>query len=117
VDEIPPRLAGPLGYLDRDGDLAIGALAERQKVRQQSMTTTVGELLDRGWVSRASDPRDGRRTVVAITPARRAALDEDRARRVGWLSAAIAEELGADERRALAAALPALQRLSQRVPD
>jgi DNA-binding MarR family transcriptional regulator len=110
-DELSPRLAVPLGYLDREGPLTIGELAGRARVRQQSMTATVVELTRRGWAERRADPDDRRRSVVAITTSGRAALDADRERRVGWLSAQITEALDEDERRALAAALPVLARL------
>jgi DNA-binding MarR family transcriptional regulator len=99
-----------LGALDRGGPQSVSDLAARAHVRPQSMAQTVGELEQGGLVVRRPDPEDGRRAIVELTDAGRAALAEDRRRRDGWLAGAL-EELTAEERAVLHAAAPLLRRI------
>jgi DNA-binding MarR family transcriptional regulator len=105
-----------LGRLDRDGPSPIGRLADGERVRPQSMATTVSALEKAGLVERGRDPADGRRVVIDLTPAGRRALAADREQRVGWLAGAIAADLSEREQRTLAAALELLARLADREP-
>jgi DNA-binding MarR family transcriptional regulator len=53
-----------------DGDaIPLGELAEIILVEQSSTTRLVNRMIDRGLVKKAPDPADGRRVLVAITPA------------------------------------------------
>ena len=104
-----------LGRLDREGPQSVSQLAVAERVRPQSMAQTVGEMEAEGYVVRTPDPADRRRSLVDFTPAGRAALDEDRRRRVGWLASAIAE-LPADDQAALARATEVLRRLAASDP-
>jgi DNA-binding MarR family transcriptional regulator len=101
-----------LGRLDRDGLSGISAIAAAERVRPQSVASTVVALEKAGLVSRRPDPGDGRRAVIELTPAGREALAADRRRREGWLSDAIARDLTAAERRVLAEAAALLRRLA-----
>lgn len=104
--------AAVLGRLDRDGPLSIGQLAAAERVRPQSMSQTLAELEADSLISRSPDETDGRRTNVTLTPLGREALQEERARREGWLSEAI-QEFTPDERELLAEAVLLLKRLSE----
>jgi DNA-binding MarR family transcriptional regulator len=101
-----------LGALDRDGPQSVSDLAAAAKMRPQSMAQTVKELEQAGCVTRRPDPQDGRRFFVELTETGLRRLQEDRARRDGWLARALDEELTASERATLAAAAPLLRRLS-----
>ena len=101
-----------LGRLDRDGLSGISAIAAAERVRPQSVASTVVALEKAGLVTRRPDPGDGRRVVIELTPAGREALAADRRRREGWLSDAIARDLTAAERRVLAEAAALLRRLA-----
>ena len=46
----------------------IGALAERLQLRHHSAVGLIDRLADAGFVVRAADPADHRRTLVRITP-------------------------------------------------
>ncbi len=105
--------AAVLGRLDREGPTSTGELAKAERVRPQSMSQTLSELETDGFVSRAPDERDGRRTLVALTDAGRAELYRDRERRDGWIAKALAEQFTADERESLEHALALLQRLAE----
>jgi DNA-binding MarR family transcriptional regulator len=101
-----------LGRLDRDGLSGISAIAAAERVRPQSVASTIVALEEAGLVTRRPDPGDGRRVVIELTPAGHEALAADRRRREGWLSDAIARDLTADERRVLAEAAALLRRLA-----
>jgi DNA-binding MarR family transcriptional regulator len=105
-----------LGRLDREGPQSVSDLAAKERVRHQSMTQTVLDLEADGFVERRPDPRDRRRALVDLTDAGRAALEEDRRNRVGWLAGAIEERLSARERRVLEEAAELLRRLSDGPP-
>jgi DNA-binding MarR family transcriptional regulator len=102
-----------LGLLDRSGAASISDLAAADRVRPQSMASTVAAMEAAGLLARAADTGDRRRVVITMTAAGRAALADDRARRVGWLAAAIERDLGARERRELARAVELLRRLAE----
>jgi DNA-binding MarR family transcriptional regulator len=57
---------GVLGVLSR-GPRRITELAEAEGVTQPAMTRLVDRLQERGWVTRESDPADGRAVVVRQT--------------------------------------------------
>jgi len=81
-------------------------------MRPQSMAQTVADLEAEGLVERRPDPDDRRRALVMLTTDGRAALTEDRDRREGWLTNAIAEELLPAERDVLREAVELLRRLA-----
>ncbi|MGC9220977.1 MAG: MarR family winged helix-turn-helix transcriptional regulator [Solirubrobacteraceae bacterium] len=107
----PLTQAAVLGRLDRDGGHSIGTLAARESVRPQSMSQTVCELEAAGLVSRQPDATDARRTQVLITARGRAALDEDRNAREGWLRNQI-DGFSAEEQETLRHAVSLLRRLT-----
>jgi DNA-binding MarR family transcriptional regulator len=100
-----------LGRLDREGPWTVSDLAAAERVRPQSMAQTVGDLETDGLVARTPDPADGRRALVELTDAGRAALEADRRKREGWLAEAITRELSAEDQKTLADAVELLRRL------
>jgi DNA-binding MarR family transcriptional regulator len=102
-----------LGRLDRTGSAGISDLATCERVRPQSMASTVAALLRAGLVARTPDPDDRRRVLIHLTPAGREALAADRRRREGWLADAIQRDLTAQERRVLAQATTLLSRIAE----
>jgi DNA-binding MarR family transcriptional regulator len=95
------------------GPQRITALAEAEGVAQPSMTALVARLERRGLVARGSDPDDARAVRVAITEPGRERLEARRAARVADLAERLAA-LDPGEREALEAALPALDKLTER---
>jgi DNA-binding MarR family transcriptional regulator len=102
-----------LGRLDRGGEQSVSDLALAERVRPQSMAQTVSDLENDGLVARRPDPSDGRRALVALTDEGRAALDEDRRHRDGWMAMAIADDLSPDEQAVLARAAELLRRIAE----
>ncbi|WP_026425221.1 MarR family winged helix-turn-helix transcriptional regulator [Actinokineospora inagensis] len=104
-----------LARLDREGPAAPGVLADNERVRPQAMATTLAGLEQRGLVTRAPDPADGRRVVMTLTDAGRAVVLDRRSASVQRLARAIEAGFTAAERDRLAAALPLLDRLADRL--
>ncbi|WP_123525209.1 MarR family winged helix-turn-helix transcriptional regulator [Streptomyces sp. 840.1] len=113
-DLIPVGQVAVLGALDRDGAMTTSDLATDQRVRPQSMARAVGLLLDQGLVTRRAHPTDGRKSLVELSDAGRAALEAERGRRAGWLAQAIEGELSEEERRVLARSAALMERLAGR---
>jgi DNA-binding MarR family transcriptional regulator len=116
--ERPPHELGltslsVLSRLYRLGSASPSALAAAENVQPQSMTRALAVLTERGLVVREPHPTDRRQTVVSVTEAGRAVLDEDRSRRDAWLAGVIAERLTPVEREFLRAAAKLLEVLSR----
>jgi DNA-binding MarR family transcriptional regulator len=99
-----------LSTLDRTGTKRITELAAIEGVTQPSMTTLVANLEKHGLVVRSGDPADKRVCLVSITDAGRRYMI---ARREAGIEAfaGVVSQLPPDEAAALAAAIPALERL------
>ena len=110
---IPLSQGMVLARLEREGPRTTSSLAAAERVRPQSMSQTVAELGAAGLVERTPDPTDGRRILIDITERGRATLEEDRARREGWLASAIEADLTPEEQRILQQAVAILHRLAQ----
>jgi DNA-binding MarR family transcriptional regulator len=102
--------AATLSTLERSGPCRLTALATAEGVTQPAMTQLIGRLADAGLVAREPDPADGRVVHVHITPAGRELVADRRTARAERLSRLLSA-LTPSERRALAAALPAMDSL------
>ncbi len=102
-----------LGHLDRAGTGTVTSLARDQGVRPQSMGATVAVLEAAGLVRGVSDPTDGRRTMLSLTPSCRARIGAARLAREDWLFRAIGRTLSPGEQDELAHALGLLRRLAE----
>ena len=94
----------------------VGEAAEALGLVPNTVSTLVGRLVDGGLVSRRPDPDDARAARLELTPAARRRIADRRDRRRQVVQRAMAE-LGTGDRRAIAAALPALRRLSDLVGE
>ena len=103
-----------LARLASDGPDSPTSLAETERVRPQAMASTLAVLEQRGLVLRTPDPADGRRSIVAVTEEGRSMLDERRSESIHRLSTVL-DEFSSEERATLAAALPLLDRLAERL--
>jgi DNA-binding MarR family transcriptional regulator len=102
-----------LARLDREGTHSIGSLAAAERIRPQSMAQTIRDMESDGLIERRADPSDGRRSLVDMTAEGRGMLEEDRRRRQGWLTEALARELTAQERADLMKAVDLMRRLGE----
>lgn len=97
--------------LFRNGQSSISDTVQRTGLAQSRVSTSVARFVDRGWVSTAPDPADGRKTLAQVTDTVRRQGNRRRARGVeDALSAALPTTITARERASL---LTALQRLHE----
>jgi DNA-binding MarR family transcriptional regulator len=112
--QVPTKMSSStvttLYTLNSDGPLRISDLAVREAVSQPGMTTVVNRLEALGQAERIADPHDGRVALVRITDAGRAVLLDRHAARTAALQDEL-QRLDESDRAAIAAALPALERL------
>jgi DNA-binding MarR family transcriptional regulator len=109
---LPISQGAVLARLHRDGPQTTSSLAVAERMRPQSMAQTIAELEADGLVARTPDPADRRQVLIELTAAGRRALDDDRARREGWLAGAIERELTKAEQATLTRAVALLRRLA-----
>lgn len=102
-----PRHVAALEQL-RDGPLTVGTLAARLDLTLSTVSGVLAGLDQAGFVERAPDEADRRRTIVQISPAARPVVEE-------WLDGAAAplarvlDRLAADERTAFLKAMDMLE--------
>ncbi len=99
-----------MSTLDRTGTKRITELAAIEGVTQPSMTTLIASLERQGLVERSGDPGDKRVSLVSLTDAGREYLAHRRSSGTTAF-AALVSKLPPGEAAALAAAIPALERL------
>jgi DNA-binding MarR family transcriptional regulator len=108
---LPTPQIGALASLVRQGPRTTSQLAALERVRPQSMAHTVAELEAAGLVERRPDLDDQRQTLIDLTDAGRATMDEFRRAGEGWIAQAITAELDDEEQAALARGVELLRRL------
>jgi DNA-binding MarR family transcriptional regulator len=112
VDTVPAGEAAVLGELARGGPQSTAQLAERRKVRHQSIAKIVSRLDAAELVAKVPHATDRRTTLLSITPLGLAALSAERSQRSDWLAGAIHDELGPAERQRLAESVALLDLLA-----
>jgi DNA-binding MarR family transcriptional regulator len=115
-EELSLTAASTLRRLERSGPQRICDLTVPEGVTQPAMTQLVTRLEKDGLAARGSSPDDGRVVVVTITGAGREAVRRRRAARAEALSGLL-QRLSPDDRAAITAALPALDRLGDLTAD
>ena len=114
LGEVGQTESGVLASLVRQDHLTQAELARTEAVSPQTMSTTIAALLRRGYVDRTSDPDDGRRVRISITPAGRAFARRKRTARHDQIQRALADFSEA-ELRILRDAAPLLERFADRL--
>jgi DNA-binding MarR family transcriptional regulator len=102
-----------LARLDHEGPLSPSDLATYERVTSQAITAIVRGLESDGLVARQAHSTDGRRTVLSITAAGRAAFCGPEQAALRTTVDRLRTEFTADEVRQIAAAIPRLERLAE----
>lgn len=102
-----------VGRLAKDGPATTADLARAERVKPQSMGTTIAALEEMGIVQRQPHPTDGRQVNIALTDKgaamRKCATDA----KLAWLAEAIAQ-LDKPERETLFKASEIIMRLAEK---
>lgn len=107
-----PEIAA-LSRLEHAGSTTASELARAEQITPQAMGVTLAGLERRGLVKRRSDPADGRRVVMSITAAGRAALRSKHNGRTEQLASVLGSRFTDTEIRTLLAAGPLIERLAE----
>jgi DNA-binding MarR family transcriptional regulator len=111
--ELTPSQTSVLSRLGKDGAASASDLAAAERVRPQSVATTLSALDERGLIQRRPDPDDGRRQLISLSDAGRAFFDDRRRTGEEWLSRALEDHYTESERTTVLEALALLERLIQ----
>jgi DNA-binding MarR family transcriptional regulator len=107
---LSPSLSSALATIERRGPLTPSELAEAERVQRPTATRIVARLEEAGLVERASDPSDGRVSLVSASSEGRALLRRMRTRKDAYLSRRL-RDLDAKELAALERATEVLERM------
>jgi DNA-binding MarR family transcriptional regulator len=113
--ELTPTQTSVLFTIVRLGPLGLGDVAEIESVNPTMLSRITAQLCDAGLISREASPGDRRAAFVKATPAGRRMRERIHKERTAALGAHV-EELDAEQREALWAALPVLERLAEQLP-
>jgi DNA-binding MarR family transcriptional regulator len=113
--ELTLSQSSALARLDRGGPTTSSALAKLEQISPQSMGATLAALEARGLIARSPDPQDGRRILLSVTAAGRHTVWSARTAKTERLAQALATGFTPAEVDRLAAAVPLLQRLAERI--
>lgn len=110
-NDFKPSQVAILKRLETDGPMTVSQLARLESMKPQSMSTAIAPLIAQELVAGMSDPTDGRKTLMALTPKCRKWLVQGRAARQDWLIATIQQKLTAREQQTVATALELMSRI------
>ena len=108
--ELSPSLTAALSTVERHGPLTPSELAKRERVQRPTATRVLARLEEEGLIERTADLFDGRSSVVSVTKAGSALLEELRTRKTAFLAQRL-EALEPEERAALERAADILERV------
>jgi DNA-binding MarR family transcriptional regulator len=109
-DDITPSQLAILATVERYGPLTLGGIAEVEGVQPPTVTRVVAWLEGEGMVRLAASDEDKRAKVATITAKGKKRLERIRLNRNAWLACRL-DELTQQERDALQAAIPVLEKL------
>ncbi len=107
---LSPSLTSALATVDTHGPLTPSELAKRERVQRPTATRLVARLEALGILQRAADPQDRRSSLLSVTPAGHALMEELRGRKTAYLAHRL-EDLEPEEKDALDRAAAILERL------
>lgn len=113
TEGLTPSQTSALSRLSKDGPASTSDLAAAERVRHQSMASTLAILEERGLIERRPDPTDGRRQLVSLSDAGRAFLADKRRAGEEWLARSLQARFTERERQSLIEALALLDRLTR----
>ena len=110
--EISLTESAVMARLAREGPATTADLARAERMKPQSMGTTIAALEEMGMVERKPHPTDGRQVNIELTAKGAAVRNSARAARRTWLAQAVSQ-LDEEERETLFKAGEIIKRLVQ----
>src|SRR5688500_10518033 len=95
-DELSPTMVAALATVERAGPLTPSELAEIERVQRPTTTRVVARLVEDGLVIKATDPTDGRVSLLSASPEGKRLLKRLRKRKNAYLARRL-RELDAEE--------------------
>jgi DNA-binding MarR family transcriptional regulator len=108
--DLSPSLTAALATVGRHGPLTPSELAARERIQRPTATRVLARLEELDLIGRTPDPQDRRSSLVAVTAAGSALLDELRTRKTAFLAERL-DGIDADERAVLDRAADILERM------
>jgi DNA-binding MarR family transcriptional regulator len=108
---LTPTKLSALASVERLGPVRLGDLAAAEGIAPSTLTRLVTALEEAGYVKRLPVPEDARASTLAVTTRGHSVLDRIRQESTSVLAESL-RTLSPEELGALAAALPALERLA-----
>jgi DNA-binding MarR family transcriptional regulator len=112
---LSPTMAAALATVERAGPLTPSELAQIERVQRPTATRVVTRLVEDGLVTKATDPTDGRVSLLSASPEGKRLLKRLRKRKNAYLARRL-RELDAEELRTLERAAEILEDLLEREP-
>lgn len=107
---LPPLQTSVLATLEDQAPLRLSELARREAVTPPTMSRVLAALDDAGLLVRTPDPQDARSALIHLSEAGHDAIRHIRTERTASIAQRL-DRLDAEQRAALEAALPALERM------
>jgi DNA-binding MarR family transcriptional regulator len=104
-----------LSRIDRFGPSTTAELARREQITPQAMGATIAILEQRDLVIREPDAGDGRRSILSLTPAGRAAVHSGRSAIADRVATALTGSFTREEIATLDSAARLIERLAERL--
>ena len=111
-DELSWSQLATLARLEKTGAMTTADLARSERVKPQSMGTTLADLEQEGLVQRRPHPTDGRQVLFELTTAGIEARRQRHTAKRAWLLAAV-EGLEPAEQQTLVSAAALIKRLAE----
>ncbi len=108
---LTPSQVSAVLRLEESGSATVSSLARAEGMRPQSMSAVIAPLQEAGLVRGSPDPKDGRQTLMGLTPKCLKWLREGRAARQDWLTRRISDKLSVRQQENLRASIELLMRL------
>jgi DNA-binding MarR family transcriptional regulator len=109
---LAPTGTSVLLNIDRNGPMRLSELSSSEGINPTMLSRVVADMVGSGLLERSSDRGDRRAAWVEVTSAGRKLAERMRRERTDAVNAAMSG-LGADERRRIERALPALEALAE----
>lgn len=109
---LTPTSVAALATIERHGPLTPSEIAEIERVKRPTITRTLGCLEREGLIDRASDPADGRSSLVSVNGAGRERLRRLRGRKNAYLARRM-KDLSDEEVETLERAAEILERMRE----